>query len=78
MSENLQKLQQDREGLQHVVEETLVEVASEGTFTTLSSHLSRCHQEKLNMEHAILRCVCSVGERERGEGHCIRPNNYLV
>ena len=68
VQENLQKLQQDREGLQHVVEETLVEVASKGTFTTLSTHLSHRHQEKLNMEHAILRCECVGVERREGRG----------
>ena len=57
MQENLHKLQQDREGLQCVVEEMLVEVASHGTFSTLSSHLSHCHQKKLNMEHTILRLL---------------------
>ena len=55
VQENLHKLQQDRESLQCVVEEMLVEVTSHGTFSTLSSHLSHCHQKKLNMEHTILR-----------------------
>lgn len=55
MKENLEKLQRDREFLQKVMGDTMSEVATSGTFVSLSTCLSECHEEKLNMEDTILR-----------------------
>ena len=55
VSENMQKLQEDREFVQKLVQETLGEVGTSGTFNGLRARLQDCHQEKTGMEEAILR-----------------------
>ena len=55
VSENMQKLQEDRAFLQKLVQETLGEVGTDGTFNGLKAQLQDCHQEKTSMEEAILR-----------------------
>ncbi len=64
VSENMQKLQKDREFLQSVISGTLEEVVSTGHFTALTSHLLQCQQEKVRMEQTILRWVGEGGGRE--------------
>lgn len=68
VSENMQKLQEDRAFLQKLVQETLGEVGTDGTFNGLKAQLQDCHQEKTSMEEAILReaeCQQRVRELER-------------
>ena len=55
VQENMQKLQADRDFLQDLVSDTLREVSTEGTFMQLTTRVKECHEEKLNMEQAILR-----------------------
>ncbi len=55
VQDNMAKLQCDREFLQGLVTEALEEVSSEGTFASLTGSLARCHEEKQNMEQAILK-----------------------
>lgn len=54
VSENMQKLQEDREFLQSVVGDVMREVACHGTFSSLSSTLQEHWQEKEAMERTIL------------------------
>ena len=58
VQENLEKLQSDREFLQGLVGAALSEISTHGTFASLTSELQHCHEEKVNMEQAILKCVC--------------------
>ena len=57
VQDNLLKLQRDREFLQDVVSRSMTEIAATGTFTSLSSCLRECHEEKINMEQTILKYV---------------------
>ena len=54
MSDNMQKLQVDRAFAQEVVEGLAEEVASHGTFSSLSSTLCTHWEEREAMERAIL------------------------
>lgn len=87
VQENMVKLQGDREFLQELMADTLREVVSEGTFTRLSTRVKQCHEDKLNMEQAILRCegvgvdviVCdivSVGRRTLEDECASSRNNW--
>ena len=55
VSENMEKLQRDREFLQALICDTLNEVVAGGDFPTLIHTLQECHQEKVKMEETILR-----------------------
>lgn len=57
VQENLLKLQRDREFLQNIVSESMTEITSTGTFTALSSHVKKSHEEKIDMEKTILKFV---------------------
>ncbi len=67
IQENLQKLQRDREFLQQVVCDAMSEIATTGTYTSLSSCLKSCHEEKLNMEQTILKSVTVTVEFVYGD-----------
>ncbi len=55
LQDNLQKLQRERQELQDLMMDTITEVTSQGTFSTLSDWITRNHEEKLNMERTILK-----------------------
>ncbi|KAL5475398.1 hypothetical protein EMCRGX_G025207 [Ephydatia muelleri] len=55
VTENMQKLQEDRAFLQSLLQQTLKEVCAQGTFTILLEQVKRCQEDKLEMEKTILR-----------------------
>ena len=55
VTENMQKLQEDRAFLQSLLQQTLLEVCAQGTFKVLMEEVKRCQEEKLEMEKTILR-----------------------
>ena len=55
IKDNQLKLQREREELQELITLTMSEVLSDGTFSSLSSWITKNQEEKLSMEQAILR-----------------------
>lgn len=55
VTENMQKVQEDRAFLQSLLQQTLKEVCAQGTFTILLEQVKRCQEDKLEMEKTILR-----------------------
>ena len=55
VQENMQKLQRDRTFLQELMSDTMTELASEGTFSSLTARVQECHSDKRRMENAILQ-----------------------
>lgn len=54
VAENMEKLQEDRDFLERVVNDMVAEVAENGTFTSLSDALQQYWQHKEGMETEIL------------------------
>jgi len=54
VTENMQKFQRDRQFLQSVISDTLVEILNHQTFSALINSVQQAHEEKAAMKQAIL------------------------